>query len=55
MREREREREREITHSSVCFRGEDLEAVHVWFGPPVLRVLLRSVLPDALVTAVAHQ
>lgn len=44
-----------VTHRRVRFRGENLQAVDVRFRPPVLRVLLRPVLPDALVTAVAHQ
>lgn len=37
------------------FCGENLEAVNVRFRSPVLRVLLRPVLPYVLVTTVAHK
>lgn len=43
------------THGGMRFRGEHLEAVRVWFRSPVLRVLLRPILSNALVTAVAHE
>jgi len=35
--------------------SEDLQAVNVRLGSPVLRVLLRPVLPDVLVAAVAYE
>lgn len=43
------------THGCMRFRGEHLEAVRVWFRPPVLRILLRPILSNALVTAVTHE
>lgn len=43
------------THGGMRFRGEHLEAVRVWFRSPVLRVLLRPILSNALVTAVTHE
>lgn len=45
-----------FAHHGVRVHGEDLQTVDVWFGgPPVLRVLLRSMLPDVLVAAVAYE
>ncbi|EGI68065.1 hypothetical protein G5I_03159 [Acromyrmex echinatior] len=41
--------------TNVCIHGEDFQTVNVRFGSPVLRVFLRSMLPDVFVTAIAYE
>jgi len=43
------------TFAYVRVHGEDFQTVNIRLSPPVLRVFLRSMLPDVFVTAVAYE